>query len=209
MTSAEYAGLTQEVIAEIRKQAVQQTAKWLIGTFVFLLILAATGWWFFFEPKIRDYIAGAAGGVPAGTVVASTVTCQTMGTGWVAFTEGKGRFLVGAGTEAHSGFATWDMERPGGGVEPTELRAYGLLDKGGEELHVLSTAQLPAHHHDFVGTVSAIGGWAPPAVRSKLGVGDGADWGSYTPAGAITNTGGDEAHNNIPPYIALNFCKKG
>ena len=43
----------------------------MIAAFASFVVIAGTGWWFYLEPKIKRYIADAAGGVPFGAVVAS------------------------------------------------------------------------------------------------------------------------------------------
>ena len=207
MVPAKTKSVGGEAIAEVRKEAIQQTAKWLVGAFVLLMILAATGWWLFFEPKIKEYINQVAGGVPSGTVIATLKTCTELGEQWAAFTEGKGRMLVGAGTEAHSGYATWEMQLPEGGVSPTALTNYAVGEDGGEESHILTISQLPPHSHDFVGTAYELGGWGSVS-QGKPGVGDPLGYGTYTPSGTITRTGEGLAHNSMPPFIAVNFCKK-
>jgi microcystin-dependent protein len=86
---------------------------------------------------------------------------------------------------------------------------HTLGERGGEQAHTLSVAELPAHLH------------APRASSAQgnmLEPGD-AFWGSNSRrpysslapntamnAGGCSNTGGGQAHLNMQPYLALTFC---
>lgn len=107
MTNTDGSGIPQDVRAAIKREAIQQTATWVIAAAALLGVFALTGWWLYFEPKIRSYIADAAGGVPTGSILASTIVCKDLQGSWEPFTEGTGRFLVGAGDEFHSAYAEW------------------------------------------------------------------------------------------------------
>ena len=83
--------------------------------------------------------------------------------------------------------------------------------KGGEETHTLSTAEMPAHRHDFRGTSSNANSNVPTghtfarsavALYSDLASGRAAAMRSDM----IASTGGGQAHDNMMPYITLNFC---
>lgn len=89
------------------------------------------------------------------------------------------------------------------------LSTYALGDMGGEETHTLTTAETPAHSHTDTGhshgttlaapNVTTVGPGAPqPTAIPSVGV---------TGAGSasLTATGGDGAHNNLQPFIALNY----
>jgi len=87
------------------------------------------------------------------------------------------------------------------------LSTYALGDVGGEESHVLSTAETPSHSHSDTGHTHAEGIAAPSIGAAIVGV----PVPSAIPAvGAtglgfanISSTGGDGAHNNLQPYLAL------
>ena len=89
------------------------------------------------------------------------------------------------------------------------LTARTLGARSGEEIHTLSTAEMPAHSHGVTGrTADATSADPGPAhalarVSSPL-YGD-------TPTGelaasSLTATGGGQAHENMQPYLALRFC---
>jgi microcystin-dependent protein len=94
----------------------------------------------------------------------------------------------------------------GGGLTPRKLG-----DKGGSTYVTLTTPdQLPAHTHLPMG-----------AAASNSGSPAGNVWGAglkgtgvlYVPPGTnvtmtvqLDSTGGGQPHNNIPPYLVVNFC---
>jgi microcystin-dependent protein len=89
----------------------------------------------------------------------------------------RGRTLVGAGA--------------GSGLTPRAVN-----DQFGEESHTLVTSEIPSHLHSESGAVPTLinGGLEAPAA-------------SATPTATVTgSTGGDGAHNNIQPSIALNYA---
>jgi len=87
--------------------------------------------------------------------------------------------------------------------------SHTLGERGGEQGHTLSIAELPTHTHLVNASSSATGGNANPS-NAYLGGGNNvyhADNGSLTTLnpGTITNTGGSQAHLNMQPFLTLNF----
>lgn len=89
------------------------------------------------------------------------------------------------------------------------LSTYVLGATGGEETHTLTTAELASHTHVDAGHIHSEGTAAPavgaaiagvpiPSAVPSVGV-----TGSGT--ASIQNAGSDGPHNNIQPYIALNY----
>jgi microcystin-dependent protein len=86
--------------------------------------------------------------------------------------------------------------------------SHGLGSKSGEETVTLSAAQMPQHTHtarasntnadalDPTGHVlaRALNAYVPPGNLVELRT------------GTVTNVGGGQAHDNMQPYLALNFC---
>jgi len=74
-----------------------------------------------------------------------------------------------------------------------------LGDSGGSDEHQLSIAEMPSHSHTQV-TTGTSGG----LIQVSAGGGDigGQD------ANNTRNTGGNQAHNNMPPFLALNYIIK-
>jgi microcystin-dependent protein len=86
------------------------------------------------------------------------------------------------------------------------LPAFAMGQSGGEENHTLSGNELPAHTH-LLGSGGAASTTNPatnaPAVGGKPtyatpGTGNMA-------AGIVGATGGSQPHNNLQPYLAINF----
>lgn len=78
-----------------------------------------------------------------------------------------------------------------GGTQPA---IHG--NNGGEEDVTLTTPDIPAHDHDYIQN--------PSAPRS----GGGVNGGSTNPTVQTSMTGGDGAHNNMPPWVALSYIFK-
>lgn len=116
------------------------------------------------------------------------------------------------GGDGRTSFALPDMRgrtpihvgRSNGGAHHSEG------EKSGEETHTLSVPEMPQHGHLTSGTSS-------PATTPTPGPADlpGQNAGAPYRAGAttqfmgtgtVTNVGGGQAHDNMQPYLALNFC---
>ena len=76
---------------------------------------------------------------------------------------------------------------------------------GGEESHVLTEAEMPSHYHTWT------------ASRQQAGTDDNnnttefsrGDRGSGDTVNKDTDSkGSDQAHNNMPPYVVLNYIIK-
>ena len=118
--------------------------------------------------------------------------------GWSPYEEAKDRFIIAAG-----------------GKHP-----FG--EKGGEETVTLSGNQMPKHGHIMFTGSGAAGQNYPNksqhvAVSANISSGGLANAnfeyqirpGSGVPTRGLTgDVGGNQPHNNMPPYIALYFCKK-
>ena len=94
--------------------------------------------------------------------------------GGIKWTEIEGRFLLGQST------------------------VYGINSIGGEAAHVLSVNEIPSHTHRPVGWVRGIttDGTYSHYTLGRLGTPGAVDnWGQY-----VESTGGNGAHNNMPPY---------
>lgn len=98
----------------------------------------------------------------------------------------RGRVTIGVGTATGARGAT----------------AHTLGEKGGEQTHQLSVAEIPSHDH-----------LAPTPVGSATGPGYEMSFTSYSTydyggAAPVSATGGSGDHNNMQPYIGLNAIIK-
>ena len=82
---------------------------------------------------------------------------------------------------------------------------YALGQSGGEQVHTLTVNEMPSHNHtitttgSLIGTTSALSsGFEEVFVAPRSTV--------VVPATDLT--GGGQAHNNVPLYLALNFIIK-
>jgi microcystin-dependent protein len=85
---------------------------------------------------------------------------------------------------------------------------HTLGERGGEQAHTLSIAELPTHTHTF--NASQANASTALTANNMFGTSNNA----YAPAsnltsinsGTITNTGGSQAHLNMQPFLTLSFC---
>ncbi|GAB2209109.1 hypothetical protein ROS1_59270 [Roseibium sp. ROS1] len=131
--------------------------------------------------------------IPSGAVIAfaSSETQPCPGDDWKLFEEGKGRFIVGAGHARHS---------------ETTPRQVG--DTGGEESVRLTVEQMPDHVHGGIYKAVTVPSSGPNKVLLLPESRDAADAAQVVTEKSVGNAGSNEAHNNMPPYISLYFCKK-
>jgi microcystin-dependent protein len=104
---------------------------------------------------------------------------------WEVDTEFEARFPVGAGTFAASGVVVVQ-----GKVTSTAV--------AGEDKHTLTVPEMPSHTHSFFPLVTA---------DANNGGANGVQYGA-TANVATSSTGGDAAHNNLPPFYGVYFIKR-
>lgn len=86
---------------------------------------------------------------------------------------------------------------------------HTLGEKGGEQAHTLSIAELPTHTHVAQGSTNT--GNSQDAANNVLGVvagrlyTDPANVTTLQPS-TIPNVGGSQAHLNMQPFLTLSFC---
>ncbi|CAM2066832.1 Phage tail protein [Sulfidibacter corallicola] len=95
--------------------------------------------------------------------------------------------------------------RSNGGADHT------LGSKSGEETHTLSGAEMPQHIHTIKASNDAAN--TVPSSSSLLGNVPNRIYADLDPSrlatlhsGTIASVGGGQAHNNMQPYLAINFC---
>jgi microcystin-dependent protein len=94
------------------------------------------------------------------------------------------------------------------GRTPIHFGTHTLGEKGGEEAHTLVIGEMPAHPHiaqgsnnngdNVIPTDNVFGGiaglYGQPSNLTNIQPTD------------VTNTGGSQAHQNMQPFLTLNFC---
>jgi len=91
----------------------------------------------------------------------------------------------------------------------TGLSTYTLGGTGGEENHTLTVPETPSHSHTDLGHTHVEGSALPSVGAAIVGVPipSAIPTASVTGVGSanLANTGGDGGHNNLQPYLALNY----
>lgn len=82
------------------------------------------------------------------------------------------------------------------GLKSTETLFNALGNIGGTGAHTLSVSEIPAHTHTYLGVTSqnVLGGATDSAADN-----------ANRPTETSGSTGGGQAHNNLQPYIVLNY----
>jgi microcystin-dependent protein len=86
---------------------------------------------------------------------------------------------------------------------------HTLGERGGEQAHTVSVAEMPAHTHAF--NVSTATGATASANSAVLAKAPAQAYGSPTQLVALApstsvQTGGSQAHLNMQPFLGLTFC---
>lgn len=117
--------------------------------------------------------------------------------------------VLGAAYGAGNGTTTFNLPNLKGrtpvGRDAAQTEFDVLGETGGEKAHTLTVAEMPSHRHD-VKAPSSANGANQIMVPTYAGTGtkDGAS-NTGQPTEAI---GGGGAHNNMPPYVVLNYIIK-
>jgi microcystin-dependent protein len=90
-------------------------------------------------------------------------------------------------------------------------QGHTLGEKGGQQAHTLSIAELPTHTHTLNGSSASAA--QPVPTGGVLATTAATDPIYAAPAslvsmfpGALANVGGSQAHLNMQPFLVLNFC---
>ncbi len=108
----------------------------------------------------------------------------------------KGRFLFGTGEPDNNSISTFGTDLTYDGINKISATVGST---GGTTRHKLTVDELPSHKHSL--KYSNTGGSG--TTRSVI-----ASAGEKTSTGVLNNTGGSLAHNNMPPYLAVNMWKR-
>ena len=116
------------------------------------------------------------------------------------------------GGDGKSNFALPNMQgnapmHPGQGPG---LSLHDLGETGGSETVSLLESEIPSHSHGFIASQADGISRLPAAnlVANMIGVNGYATPGAIVQMSdqALTPAGGDQPHNNMQPYLTLNFC---
>ena len=88
--------------------------------------------------------------------------------------------------------------------------SHSLGERGGEQAHTLSVAELPTHTHILVAATET-GTSAIPTGNQLSTSGNYEQYRAPTnltsmQPGSVTNVGGSQAHLNMQPFLTVSFC---
>jgi len=135
---------------------------------------------------------------PSGGIVMWSGTIANIPTDWVLCDGTNGtpdlrdRFIVGASDDTGTG-VTFNVTN--GALSGT----YGVGNTGGEVAHQLTVDEMPTHRHSELYNTASSG-------QDQAGSGSGDN--DNTSSGNTGFTGGNNYHENRPPYYALAFIMK-
>ena len=109
------------------------------------------------------------------------------------------------GGDGRTSFALPDLR---GRVPIHASDGHRLGQKSGAETHTLASSEIPNHDHALKGTDQD--GDAPVPTNNVLGAyanayRDGTDLINPV-SGTVADVGGGQSHENMQPYLAINFC---
>ncbi|HEY8189011.1 MAG TPA: tail fiber protein [Pyrinomonadaceae bacterium] len=159
------------------------------------------------EPYIGEIRMFAGNFAPAGWAL-----CQGQ---LMAISENDALFtLIGTtyGGDGQETFALPDLQSRvpmHAGQGPGISQNYTLGEKAGVESVTLTTQQIPIHNHSFLASISAASSTDPTnqviAQSSQIHLFTEDVANKQMNANSLTPVGGSQPHDNIQPYLAINF----
>lgn len=111
-------------------------------------------------------------------------------------------------TYGGNGTSTFALPNLQGKVPIHEGNGFSLGQVGGEQSHTLTTAEMPQHTHQAIASSNTANQgaatnnfWAnggQPAYATTAN--------AQMVAAAVSSVGGNQPHDNMSPYLVLNFC---
>ena len=125
-------------------------------------------------------------------VVMTEQNCDVLGPDWKNYQRISGRFPIGAGENS-------DVRG--------DQRTFEIGQDGGEYSHQLTLDEMTKHRHKLekFDWGHSVQGNNHPA---RINVDDGRPWEDWKGSLVTTESGENQPHNNIPPYVVMNFCQK-
>jgi microcystin-dependent protein len=80
----------------------------------------------------------------------------------------------------------------------TNAEADKIAGSSGEETHTLTVNEMPSHSHDLYMDANVGGNYTYPVANNTNSL-------RGTSTVSMSSVGGDGAHNNMPPFLTLNF----
>ena len=125
-------------------------------------------------------------------------------------TEYAGLFaIIGTTYGVGDGSTTFNLPNLKGrvpvGCDSTDTEFDTLGEIGGEKTHTLVSGELPAHTHSTTNSYSNIAGTGPAGGSTKISTGSTYYFNYQNSTGSV---GSDQAHNNLQPYIVINYIIK-
>ncbi|NYF80595.1 phage tail protein [Granulicella arctica] len=106
-----------------------------------------------------------------------------------------------------NGITTFALPNLQGSFALDTSSSYPIGQAGGEANHTLTIPELPAHSHSL--TAASVAGALPSPAAAFPGVltDEGYSGAATTTLGSGSSpTGGSQPHQNMPPYLVVNFC---
>lgn len=88
------------------------------------------------------------------------------------------------------------------GLDSSDTSFDTIGETGGEKTHTLTIDEMPSHSHSTVSMCSFPGGVAN--TRTGYGYNE-VELNKSSYGNSVANTGGGQAHNNLQPYIVMNY----
>jgi microcystin-dependent protein len=123
-------------------------------------------------------------------------------------TENQALFALLGTTYGGDGITTFQLPNLQGRMPVHLGTGFAQGQKGGESAHTLISSEMPLHNHLANGVTTnatvaaATGGTWAASTKNPFSAAANT---TMAPSG-LASTGGGQPHNNLPPYLTLNFC---